>query len=150
MTAEATAPVPERCNATDVFKLSSYIDRLVCCNNTYLAGKFVSLGSKEILVRKFPAMNQGADCALWPRRAWPFNLQIDLHRDGGPSALDRAAKQHKRATFGATGFRKDRAVQKLLLNQRLRCCEVQHGANYVRITSLGDSSPLCSIYTNKQ
>jgi hypothetical protein len=64
MTAESTALVPEYCNVTDVFELSSYIDRLVCCNNTYLAGKFVSLGSKEILVRKLPAMTQGADCAL--------------------------------------------------------------------------------------
>jgi len=88
--------VPECCNATHVFRPGSYIDRCACCNNiTYLAGKFVSLRSKGILVRKVPAMTQGAGSALWARRAWLVNLQIDLHRDGGASALDRAAKQHK-------------------------------------------------------
>ena len=58
-------------------------------------GKFVSLRSKEIVVRKLAALTQGAGSVFRARRAWLAKLQVDHHRDGGASALDRAAKQHK-------------------------------------------------------
>jgi hypothetical protein len=92
------ALVPECCNATDVFRLSSYIARCVCCNNsTYRAGKFVFLRSKAILVRKLPAMTPGAGSVLWTRRAWHVKQHIDIPPDGA-SAFDRAAKQHKQTS----------------------------------------------------
>jgi len=77
MTAEATlsnqSPLPRisTCLFRNVVTPHTYSDSavtltavLVVTTAGYLAGKFVSLRSNEILFRKLPEMTQGADSAL--------------------------------------------------------------------------------------